>query len=86
MQNLFLAYYKVRLFGFWNPPNTPVKVVESNKAKILRDLKFQTDKQLLKNRPDTVVVDGDQKIAAVTDVAKPASRRTSMKISGATRG
>lgn len=32
-------------------------MVENNKAKLLRDFKFQTDKQLLANQADTVVAD-----------------------------
>lgn len=36
--------------------DTPLKVVENNIVKILLDFKFQTDKQLLDNQPDIVVV------------------------------
>ncbi|KAF7652694.1 hypothetical protein LDENG_00093610, partial [Lucifuga dentata] len=36
---------------------TPPKVVENGRAKVLWDFKFQTDKQLLANQPDMVVVD-----------------------------
>ncbi|KAF7645372.1 hypothetical protein LDENG_00205860, partial [Lucifuga dentata] len=52
---------------------TPPKVVENSRAKVLWDFKFQTDKQLLANQPDmVVVVDKEQKRAIVTDVAVPA--------------
>ncbi|KAF7642383.1 hypothetical protein LDENG_00258740, partial [Lucifuga dentata] len=40
-------------------------------GRVLWDFKFQTDKQLLANQPDTVVVDKEQKRAVVTDVAVP---------------
>ena len=48
------------------------KVVENNKAKILWNFSFQTDKQLLANQPDIVVVDREQKRVVVIDVAIPA--------------
>ncbi|KAF7655094.1 hypothetical protein LDENG_00060930, partial [Lucifuga dentata] len=51
---------------------TPPKVVENGRAKVLWDFKFQTDKQLLANQPDMVVVDKEQKRAVVIDVAVPA--------------
>ncbi|KAF7650224.1 hypothetical protein LDENG_00129190, partial [Lucifuga dentata] len=51
---------------------TPPKVVENGRAKVLWDFKFQTDKQLLANQPDMVVVDKQQKRAVVIDVAVPA--------------
>ncbi|XP_068190807.1 uncharacterized protein [Antennarius striatus] len=50
----------------------PPKVVENGKAKILWDFSFQTDKQLLANKPDIVVMDKEQKRAVVIDVAIPA--------------
>ncbi|KAF7666275.1 hypothetical protein LDENG_00113730, partial [Lucifuga dentata] len=48
------------------------KVAENNRAKVPWDFKFQTDKQLLANQPDVVVVDKEQKRAVVIDVAVPA--------------
>ncbi|KAF7665893.1 hypothetical protein LDENG_00129980 [Lucifuga dentata] len=51
---------------------TPPTVVENGRAKVLWDFKFQTDKQLLANQPDMVVVDKEQKRAIVIDVAVPA--------------
>ncbi|KAF7663723.1 hypothetical protein LDENG_00203700, partial [Lucifuga dentata] len=51
---------------------TPPKVVENSRAKVLWDFKFQTDKQLLANQPDMVVVDKEQKRAVVIDMAVPA--------------
>ncbi|KAF7664173.1 hypothetical protein LDENG_00185720 [Lucifuga dentata] len=51
---------------------TPPKVVENGRARVLWDFKFQTDKQVLANQPDTVVVDKEQKRAIVIDVAVPA--------------
>ncbi|KAF7642179.1 hypothetical protein LDENG_00262910 [Lucifuga dentata] len=51
---------------------TPPKVVENGRAKVLWDFKFQTDKQLLDNQPDMVVVDKEQKRTVVIDMAVPA--------------
>ncbi|KAF7640661.1 hypothetical protein LDENG_00024680, partial [Lucifuga dentata] len=48
---------------------TPPKVVENGRAKVLWDFKFQTNKQLLANQPDMVVIDKQQKRAVVIDVA-----------------
>lgn len=47
------------------------KLVENNRANILRDFKFQTVKQLLASQPDTVMVDKEQKRAGTTDKAIP---------------
>lgn len=44
------------------------------KAKILCDLKFQTDKQLLANQPELVVVAKGQKWAQNSVVRKPKNR------------
>lgn len=42
------------------------KLVENNRASILRGFKFRTVKQLLASQPDPVVVDKEQKRAAAT--------------------
>lgn len=47
------------------------KLVENNRANILRDFKFRTVKQLLASQPDVVVVDKEQKRAAAKDEAIP---------------
>ncbi|XP_078022977.1 uncharacterized protein LOC144462717 [Epinephelus lanceolatus] len=52
--------------------DTPPNVVENYRAKILWDFSFQTDKQMLANQPDIVVVEKHQKKAVVVDVAIPA--------------
>ena len=52
--------------------DVPPKVVESNRAKILCELRFQTEKLLLVNQLDIVVVDREQKRAVGIDVAIPA--------------
>ena len=49
---------------------TPQKVVENNRAKLLWDFQIQTDRKVLANQPDIVVVD-KQKEAVVIDVAVP---------------
>ena len=43
--------------------------MENDKAKILRNVQIQTDKQVMFNQPDTLVVDKLQRKAAVRDVA-----------------
>ncbi|KAF7656011.1 hypothetical protein LDENG_00047480 [Lucifuga dentata] len=43
---------------------TPPKVVENGRAKILWDFKFQTDKQLLANKPDMMATKEQQRAAA----------------------
>ncbi|TKS67246.1 Multidrug resistance protein 1 [Collichthys lucidus] len=50
----------------------PQKVAENNRAKVLWDFSFQTDKQVLANQPDIVVLDKEQKRVVVIDVAIPA--------------
>lgn len=46
-----------------------MKVAENNRAKVLWDFMFQTDRQLLASQPDTVLVEGEQKTAVVIHVA-----------------
>lgn len=59
------------------PPN----VVENNRAKVLWDLDFLTDKQLLANHLDTVVVDKeveiDMEIPVDGDIRKKAHEKIS---------
>uniref|UniRef100_A0A087YQ23 Uncharacterized protein n=1 Tax=Poecilia formosa TaxID=48698 RepID=A0A087YQ23_POEFO len=50
---------------------TPPKVVENDRAKILWDFQIQTDKMVMANQPDIVVVDKQQRKAVVVDVAIP---------------
>ena len=50
---------------------TPLKVVENDRTKILWDFQIQTNKQLMTNQLDNVVVDKLQNKAIVTDVAIP---------------
>ena len=49
----------------------PQRVVENNRAKILWDFPIQTDKHVIANRPDIVIVDKEKKTATVIDVAVP---------------
>ena len=44
-------------------------MIENKWVKILRDFQIQTDKLLIANQPDTVVVDKHQRTAVVVDVA-----------------
>ncbi|KAK7922439.1 hypothetical protein WMY93_009341 [Mugilogobius chulae] len=50
---------------------TPPKVVENDRAKILWDFQIQTDRMVMANQPDIVVVDKEQRRAVVVDVAIP---------------
>ena len=47
------------------------KVVENDRAKTLQDFQIQTDKQVMANQPDIVVVDKLQRKAVVTDPSYP---------------
>lgn len=79
---------------FFYTPTLPVhvlhrvnhrKLVENNRANILRDFKFRTVKQLVASHPDIVVVDKEQKRAAATDEAIPSDSNSigeEHKISG----
>ncbi|TWW77705.1 hypothetical protein D4764_12G0010950 [Takifugu flavidus] len=50
---------------------TPPKGVENEQAKILWDFQTQTDKMVVANQPDIVVVDKHRKTVVVIDVAIP---------------
>ncbi|XP_057700706.1 uncharacterized protein LOC130921080 [Corythoichthys intestinalis] len=48
---------------------TPAKVLENESAKILWDFWIQTDKMLMANQPNIVIMDKQQRTAVVIDVA-----------------
>ena len=50
---------------------TPPKVVENEPGKILWDFQIQTDRKVMANQPDIMVVDKEQRKAVVVDVAVP---------------
>ena len=50
---------------------TRQKVVKTNRSKFLWDSQIQTDRKVLANQPDIVVVDKQKKEAMVIDVAVP---------------
>ena len=50
---------------------TPQKVVENSRAKLLWDFQTQTDRKVLANQPDIVVIDKQKKEAVVIDIAVP---------------
>ncbi|XP_055368940.1 uncharacterized protein LOC129604854 [Betta splendens] len=52
---------------------TPPKVVDNERAKILWDFQIQTDRMVMANQPDIVVVDKEQSKAVVVDVAIPSN-------------
>lgn len=54
--------------NWWETPN---KAIENSKAKILWDFYIQTDKQVLANQPDIVIIDKDKKQATIIDIAIP---------------
>ena len=61
-------------YGLRQPVNwweVPEKVVENTEAKILWDFYIQTDKHVLANQPDIVVVDKKTKTATIIDIAVP---------------
>ena len=49
----------------------PQRVVENKRAKILWDFPVQTDKHVIANRPDIVIIDKEKKTAMIIDVAVP---------------
>ena len=49
----------------------PQRVVENKRAKILWDFPVQTDKHVIANRPDIVIIDKEKKTAIIIDVAVP---------------
>ena len=49
----------------------PEKVVENERAKILWDFYIQTDKHVMANQPDIVIVDKVKKQATIVDIAVP---------------
>ncbi|XP_051914448.1 uncharacterized protein LOC127596235 [Hippocampus zosterae] len=49
---------------------TPPKVVENDRAKILWDFQIQTDKMVMANQPDIVIIDKGQRKAVVVDTDK----------------
>ena len=50
---------------------TPPKVNENDEAKILWDFHIQTDRQVIANQPDIVIVDKIKKTASIIDIAVP---------------
>lgn len=55
------------------------KAVEDNRAKILWDFQLQMDRLVLANQVDIAVVDKDQKIAMLIDVAMLSDSNTRKK-------
>ena len=53
---------------WWEAPG---KVNENDRAKILWDFYIRTDKHVLANQPDIVVVDKENKRATIIDIAVP---------------
>ena len=53
---------------WWEMPD---KVNENDRAKILWDFYIRTDKHVLANKPDIVVIDKAQKTASIIDIAVP---------------
>lgn len=65
-RNIFTEYRVEVPESKWE---TPLKVIDNCRAKILRDLSFKTDKQVLTNQPDVVMAIREQRKAAVINAA-----------------
>ena len=59
----------------------PEKVIENDRAKILWDfyMYIRTDKQVIANKPDIVVVDKNTKYTTIIDIAIPNDRNIKIK-------
>ena len=57
----------------------PPKVMENDQAKILWDFQIQTDKMVMANQPDIVIIDKQQRKAVVIDVAIPSDSNIKKK-------
>lgn len=77
-RNICAEYGRDALGSRWDMLLT---VVENNRARTLRDFKFQTDKQLLANQADRVMADN-----VVTDAGIPADRKRKKKRAQENRG
>lgn len=51
--------------------DTPPKIFQNDHGKILQDFRYTLKKQWMANQTDIVVVDKEEKMAVVTDVADP---------------
>ena len=57
----------------------PEPVKENSNAKLLWDFTIQTDKRLAQNRPDIVLVDKNEDVCHIIDVASPGDSRIVQK-------
>ena len=57
----------------------PEKVVENDQAKVLWDFYLHTDKQVIANRPDIVVVDKINRTTTIIDIAVPSDFNIKVK-------
>ena len=57
----------------------PEKVIENDQAKVLWDFYFRTDKQVIANKPDIVVVDKNTKYTTTIDISIPNDRNIKIK-------
>lgn len=70
-----LGHYTLKgiqeLYYVWirSPDGRSLKIVENKQDKTLWDLKMRTDRRLLANLSDTMLVDKEQKTAVAIDVA-----------------
>ena len=58
---------------------TPQKVVENNRTKLLWDFPIQTDRKVLANQQDIVVIDKQKKESVVIDIAVPSDSNIKQK-------
>ena len=59
--------------------HTPERVAQNDGVKILWDFGIQTDHRIEPNRPDLVVVDKDQSVCQLIDVAIPGDAKVESK-------
>ena len=57
----------------------PEKVIENDRAKVLWDFYIRTDKQVIANKPDIVVVDKNTKYTTMIDIAVPSDLNINVK-------
>ena len=57
----------------------PEKVIENDQAKVLWDFYIRTDKQVIANKPDIVVVDKNTKYTTMIDIAVPSDLNINVK-------
>ena len=71
-------WYGLPTADSWYKQQTP-PVIENGRSKILWDFGIQTDRTILANRPDIIIVDKEKKTCMLLDFSVPSDRNTSIK-------